>query len=233
MNKSFHRIVAILGIPVLLILLSVSCKKEKAPILPSTVTDADGNVYNTVMIGSQGWMKENLKVTHYNDGTEIPLITDNTEWASLTTGSYSSYGNSASMASTYGLLYNGFSVQTGKLCPAGWRVPDNDDWEELRVFLGGQAYAGSKMKQEGTSLWTSPNTGATNSSGFTGLPGGFRGPTGLFYQEGDVAIWWSLSTENDREFYWIVTYSNEGLSSSPAVPETNGMSIRCIWDNQP
>lgn len=211
--------------------LASGCRKTDEPEIPSTVTDADGNVYSVVIIGQQGWMKENLKVTHYRDGAEIPNITGTTEWASLTTPAWAEYNNSASMGTTYGKLYNGFAVETGKLCPAGWRVPTDDDWTELMDFLGGRSVAGGKMRQAGTTLWKTPNEGATNSSEFTALPSGFRGPTGLYYQISEVALWWSSSSEADKLPYWILAYSNTQFFRNFPVTKVNGLTIRCIWDD--
>ena len=205
------------------------CRKAEDPEIPLKVTDVDGNVNDVVIIGKQGWMKENLKVTHYSDGSVIPNVTGTTEWASLTSGAWSEYNNSASTGTTYGKLYNGFAVETGKLCPAGWRVPTDDDWTELMDFLGGQSIAGGQLKQAGTSLWKTPNEGATNSSGFTALPAGFRGPTGLFYQNAEVAIWWSSSSEANKLPYWITVFSNPFLARNFPVTKVNGMTIRCIW----
>lgn len=212
-----------------IVVLVSGCRKAEDPEIPLKVTDVDGNVYDVVIIGKQGWMKENLKVTHYSDGSEIPNVTGTSEWASLTSGAWSEYNNSASTGTTYGKLYNGFAVETGKLCPTGWRVPTDDDWTELMDFLGGQSVAGGQMKQAGTSLWKTPNEGATNSSGFTALPAGFRGPTGLFYQNAEVAIWWSSSSEADKLPYWITVFSNAYMARNFPVTKVNGMAIRCIW----
>lgn len=212
-------------------LLVSGCKKTGDPEIPSTVTDVDGNVYNVVIIGDQGWMKENLKVTHYRDGAEIPNITGTTEWASLTTGAWAEYNNSASIGTTYGKFYNGFAVETGELCPVGWRVPTDEDWTELMDFLGGRSVAGGKIKQTGTTLWKDPNEGVTNSSGFTALPAGFRGPTDPFYQISEVALWWSSSSENNKLPYWIVAYTNNELIRNFPVPKVNGLTVRCIWDD--
>ena len=212
-----------------IVVLVSGCRKAEEPEIPLKVTDVDGNVNDVVIIGKQGWMKENLKVTHYSDGSEIPNVTGTSEWASLTSGAWSEYNNSASTGTTYGKLYNGFAVETGKLCPTGWRVPTDDDWTELMNFLGGQSVAGGQIKQEGTSLWKTPNEGATNSSGFTALPAGFRGPTGLFYQNAEVAIWWSSSSEADKLPYWITVFSNAYMARNFPVTKVNGMTIRCIW----
>ncbi len=211
-------------------LVYTGCKKSGDPEIPSTVTDVDGNTYNVIVIGKQGWMKENLRVEHFNDGAVIPNITGATEWAALTSGAWCDYNNSTSNGTAYGKLYNGFAVETGKLCPEGWRVPTSGDWTELRDFLGGRNVAGGKIRQVGTSLWKAPNEGATNSSEFTALPGGFRGPNGLYYMMSEIAMWWSSSTSADKLPYWITSYTNLELVENNPVPKTNGIAVRCIWE---
>lgn len=140
-----------------------------------TVTDVDGNVYQTIGIGSQFWIAENLKTTKYNDGTSIPLVTDNRDWSLLFTPAYCWYNNDEiNNKITYGALYNWYTLNTGKLCPSGWHVPNNTEWAVLASYLGGPEVAGGKMKVPGTDYWNSPNTGATNSSGFSAFPGGLH-----------------------------------------------------------
>ena len=146
------------------------------------VTDYDGNVYDTVIIGSLTWLKQNLKVTHYNNGVTIPNVTGNVEWASLTTGGRCYYDNdSVANDSVYGVLYNWYAVSDpGQICPSGWHVSTNAEWNTTEAYLGGTGIAGGKMKEAGTAHWLSPNTGATNSSGFTDLPGNMRDPAQNF-----------------------------------------------------
>ncbi|SVD09065.1 uncharacterized protein METZ01_LOCUS361919, partial [marine metagenome] len=144
------------------------------------VTDIDGNVYGTVQIGDQLWMAENLKVTHYSNGDEIPTGYSNSEWANLSTGAYAVYGDNESNADTYGYLYNWYAVETGNLAPEGWHVATDAEWTALSDYLGGSSVAGGKMKEctpgscPESEYWNSPNTGATNESGFTALPSGSR-----------------------------------------------------------
>ena len=146
-----------------------------------TVTDFDGNVYYTVTIGSQVWLAGNLKTVKYNDGTDIPLVTDKTAWGALTTPGYCWLNNDkATNKDTYGALYNYYVVDPaangGKnVCPTGWKVPTNDEWTALTTYLNGEAAAGGKLKEAGTAHWQTPNTGATNETGFTALPAGGRG----------------------------------------------------------
>ena len=196
-----------------------------------TVTDIDGNVYNTVTIGTQIWMVENLKVTKYNNGTAIPLITDGAAWTSLTTPGYCWYNNDyTTYGSVYGALYNWHTVNTGNLCPIGWHVPTDAEWTTLTDYLGGLSIAGGKLKETGTSHWAIPNTGATNESGFTALPGGWRGYDGSFHDITYTGYWWS-STQNgssawERELY----QGNATVSRNGSNSKFVGFSVRCIKD---
>jgi uncharacterized protein (TIGR02145 family) len=199
----------------------------------SIVTDIDGNIYNTVQIGTQTWMVENLKTTRYNDGTIIPNVIGNGEWIALTSGAYCFYNNDISNNNIYGKLYNGYAVNTGKLAPTGWHVPTEDEIRSLKTILGGNV-AGATMKST-SSLWAFPNEGATNSSGFTGLPGGVRSTNGggTFSNINFDAYFWTSSnidvqsTSNNWLFKLSKynTYMNIDLFNI-----TNGMSVRCIKD---
>jgi len=198
-----------------------------------TVTDIDANVYHTVSIGTQVWMKENLKVTKYRDGTAIPLVTDLTAWNNLLTPAYCWYNNNeATYKATYGALYNWFTVNTGKLCPTGWHVSTDAEWTTLTTYLGGESVAGGKLKETGTTHWWDPNTGATNSSGFTALPGGLRDGWGFFYN-GNYGFWWSPSPSDlDTD---CCGYSREVKHDFSDVgkdgaSKQNGLSVRCLKD---
>jgi len=138
-----------------------------------TVTDIDGNLYNTVVIGTQTWMVENLKVTKFNDGTDIPNVTDETTWNNLNTPAFCWYENDVTYKNPYGALYNWYSVNNSKLCPTGWHVATKAEWDALISYLGGVYQAYVKLKEAGSSHWLGTNTG-TNSYGFTALPGGYR-----------------------------------------------------------
>ena len=148
------------------------------------ISDIDGNEYETVKIGSQWWMAENLKTTRCNDGTLIPLVSNDSSWQNLLTPGYCWYNNdSIAYADPYGALYNYYSVadtNSSNICPIDWHVPSSAEWTTLTGFLGGTFVAGGKMKETGTAHWANPNTGATNESGFTGLPGGIRVTTGSY-----------------------------------------------------
>ena len=194
-----------------------------------TVTDADGNSYCTVKIGSQVWMTENLRTTKYNDGTDIPLITNDTEWSNLDTSGYCWYLNdSAAYSQTYGALYNWYTVNTNKLCPDDWHVPTDEEWSELTNYLGG--LAGGRLKETGTVHWNEPNTDAINDSKFTALPGGMRDAMGTFSRIGTTAFWWS-STEYPTWDAWTRSILNyENVVDRQVSTKENGYSVRCIMD---
>ncbi len=195
------------------------------------VKDADGNNYEIVTIDAQTWMAENLKTTKYNDGTAIPLVNDNNDWGNLTTPGYCWYNNdAATYEASYGALYNWHTVNTGKLCPTGWHVPTDAEWTTLTTFLGGGSVAGGKLKEAGTAHWITPNTGATNETGFTALPGGYRGNDGAFYYNGTSGGWWS-ATENIAKFAWyrFIHYNLVGVNVGRCEEEL-GFSVRCLRD---
>ncbi len=159
------------------------------------VTDIGGNFYPTIKLGQQEWMAENLCTDKYNDSTSIPQITSNVDWSTLTVGAWSLYDNDPSNESIYGKLYNWYAVKTSKLCPIGWHVPDEADWDNLMDYLGGEATAGGKMKEVGNAHWLAPNTGATNASDITALPHGFRFASGQFFSLGKGASFWSYTED--------------------------------------
>jgi uncharacterized protein (TIGR02145 family) len=177
--KSKHKpsLITLWVAAVILIILAGCSKGEDSEI----VKDIDGNVYTAITIGTQIWMGENLKTTRYNDKTEIPNVVSNVLWQELTSGAYSWYDHDESTyKKAYGGLYNWYAANSGKLCPVGWRLPTPEDWTTLSDFLGGDEIAGGKLKETGTTHWSSPNTGATNETGFTGLPTGLRESDGTF-----------------------------------------------------
>jgi uncharacterized protein (TIGR02145 family) len=203
----------------------------------SSVSDIEGNSYKTIRIGTQVWMAENLKTTRYNDGAPIPNVTGETEWQKLKSGGYCWYNNDAStFKETYGALYNWYAVtDSRKICPAGWHVPTFEDWKTLATYLGGEGVAGGKMKETGTEHWSGPNTGATNESGFTGLPVGAR----YFYLKtrfadlGDSGSWWSATSTDPRTdyavFFAIESSSPVGYASDDwQALKSGGMPVRCL-----
>lgn len=195
-----------------------------------TLTDIDGNVYNTVTIGTQCWMVENLKTTRYNDGTTISNVTDNTAWGILTTGAWCYYNNDVTNNTTYGKLYNWYAVNTAKLAPTGWHIPTLDEWGTLINYLGGESVAGGKMKAISI-LWDGSNSGATNISGFTGLPAGFRQYHGSYYEEGYTGNHWSSSNDPNSNGAWFITLFYNTYETWDYIGSKNkGLSVRCVKD---
>lgn len=210
-----------------------SCKKDEPNNnTPGSITDKDGNVYTSVTIGTQVWMVENLKTTKQDDNTNIPLVTDNTAWANLTTPGYCWYNNDASTyKASYGAMYNWYALSTGKLCPTGWHIPSDAEWTTLTTFLGGENTAGGKLKETGTTHWSGPNTGATNETGFTALPGGLRGySNGIFISIGQYGYWWSSSLDFGNQFFVRNLFYNSVLVWKSANDKQSGLSVRCLKD---
>jgi uncharacterized protein (TIGR02145 family) len=195
-----------------------------------------------VTIGTQTWTTKNLDVATYSDGTLIPQVTDPTAWAALTTGAWCYYNNTTANGTTYGKLYNWYAVAgihdtdpntpNKKLAPTGYHVPTDAEWTTLTTFLEGEAVAGGKMKATGISLWSGPNTGATNSSGFTGLPGGARNNFGTFYLVGYDGYWWSSSEFNTNTTYaWYRSlFHTSGNAYRTGSYKKDGFSVRCLRD---
>jgi uncharacterized protein (TIGR02145 family) len=231
---------------VAVMVLAIGCGDDKGtepePTTSGTVTDIDGNVYQTIKIGDQWWMMENLKVTHYRNGDPIPHVTNNSTWSGLTTGAYCEYNNDVNNVATYGRLYNWYAVADPRnIAPEGWRVPSDEEWKQLEMYLGmSQAQAdstggrgtdeGGKLKDTGTAHWTSPNTGATNETGFTALPGGYRHDYGTFYDLGYYAYFWS-STEfsSFSAWYRYLHYYDSRVRRLYLIKQV-GFSVRCVRD---
>lgn len=212
----------------MILLFANGCKKEEEP---EIVIDIDGNQYHVITIGTQDWLVENLKVTHYRNGDGIDPVTDNAAWEALTTGAYSNYANDASSNTTYGRLYNFHAVADGRnIAPTGWHVATQDEWEILIAHLGGSFTAGGKLKETGTTHWLTPNTDATNSSGFTALPGGFRNYGGGYE---DVKInggWWTSTVQNTEDAWtYYLNYQTADIYTY-LDPKRTGRSVRCIRD---
>ncbi|HEX2935913.1 MAG TPA: fibrobacter succinogenes major paralogous domain-containing protein, partial [Bacteroidales bacterium] len=191
--------------------------------------DIDGNLYHAIKIGTQFWMLENLKVTHYQNGDEIPTIaiTDGATWKGLSTGALSHCQNEV-----YGYLYNWYAVaDSRKISPSGWHVPTQTEWTTLINFLGGLANAGGKMKATGTSLWLSPNAGATNESGFTALPAGARANyDGLLNNGTYNSFFWSVTEYDTQSAYHLTLFHTNGESTFDFMTKRYGFSVRCIKD---
>ncbi|MBC8345375.1 MAG: fibronectin type III domain-containing protein [Candidatus Marinimicrobia bacterium] len=204
-----------------------------------TVTDIDGNDYKTVKIGGQAWMAENLKVTKYRDGSAIPKVHSNSDWSNLTTGAYAVYNDDDGNANTYGYLYNWYAITDNRIiAPTGWHVPTDDEWTTLIGFLGNDP--GGKLKETGTAHWNSPNTGATNESGFTAIPGGSRASSiysssgGYFSSVGSQGLYWSStkcsSCNNNRDALSLILLHDRANALRYSGSMSGGKSVRLIRD---
>jgi uncharacterized protein (TIGR02145 family) len=202
----------------------------------SSMTDQEGNVYKTIVIGTQEWMAENLNTSIYRNGDSILTSLDNSAWQATTSGAWAYYDNDASYACPYGKFYNWYAcVDARQLCPVGWHVPTDAEWTVLTSYLGGEGVSGGKMKTLGTiesatGLWHSPNIGVTNSSGFSGAPSGKRNYQGYFEHVGKYGIWWS-SSENGTGFAWGrgLNYFDDDADRSNLFC-LEGFSVRCLRD---
>jgi uncharacterized protein (TIGR02145 family) len=209
----------------------VACTEKEQ--IEKTVTDVDGYIYNTVVIGDQVWLTENLKTTRLNNGADIQYEPDSIKWVKLTSLAYCWYRNDGVYnKDIYGALYNWYTVETGKLCPSGWHVPSKKEWQTLANFLGGNSVAGGKIRVKGLSYWKSPNDGGSNSTGFSAMPAGYRqGDIGNFLYLGEKTFWWSCSEDNDitATFYSTDTFTPL-LDYNPYLDKRSGISVRCLRD---
>jgi uncharacterized protein (TIGR02145 family) len=222
----------------------------------SSITDYDGNIYPAVTIGDQTWMAENLRVTHFADGTPIPFIEEATEWPTTSEDSvkaYCWYENNSLNSVTYGALYTWSAAMNGEessdinpsgiqgVCPAGWHLPSDAEWKQLEVFLGmdiGQANGtewrgtveGGKLKAEGTTHWDSPNFGATNESGFSALPGGARLLDGIFNGLGSNAFFHTSAENESLNFWGRGLFSGNAQVRRASFYKCAGSSVRCVKD---
>jgi uncharacterized protein (TIGR02145 family) len=204
------------------------------------IIDGSGNIYQSVTIGTQTWLTTNLTTTKYNDGTAIPNVAGSATWKALLSGVYCDYSNAVLNSATYGKLYNYYAVDKNtatkvasnggrNICPIGWHVPSDAEWTTLVNYLGGESEAHGKLKETGTVHWKTPNTGATNSSGFTALPGGAR-EGGVYFGIGLGGYWWSY-TEANTFFVWSRCLTSNNLwVSNNSLDKNFGMSVRCLKD---
>lgn len=205
--------------------------------LNDTVVDIDGNVYHSVKIGTQTWFVENLKVKHFNNGVILKYqhkIEDILSGDTSSFGTYSVYDNDSINIERYGLLYNWYALNDSqKLCPNGWHVPKDEEWQTLELFLG--INAGGKLKDTSSIFWETPNSGATNGVGFKALGCGYRdGGGGIYSGVGKVCYFWSSSENNlhDLDGTWVreLEYNNSNIGKYN-YSKSFGFSVRCIKDN--
>ena len=198
-----------------------------------TMNDQQGNEYKTIVIGAQEWMAENLKTTIYRNGNVIDNLTDDSQWFGLTTGAWASYNNDNQYDCPYGKVYNWFAVADPRyLCPTGWHVPTDGEWTTLYDYLGGlgSEFAGGKMKTTGSQYWNSPNQYATNESGFSGLPGGYRDYYGDFSNVGYGGSWWSSSESGTLNAWKRLLSFDFGSAFKGTYDKRSGLSVRCLRD---
>ncbi|MCH8547088.1 MAG: fibrobacter succinogenes major paralogous domain-containing protein, partial [Cryomorphaceae bacterium] len=194
--------------------------------------DIDNNKYPTVFINGQEWMAEGLRTTKYNDGTSILLIENLHDWLQDSIGVYAHYDNISARSVRAGAFYNWQAVNSGKLCPQGWRVPTAQDFSALSDYLGGNAVAGGALKRNNTSMWNAPNRDATNETGFSAVGGGivYHEIIGNFGSRGVISVMWS-STEHDADrAYYRLLHFNDGHFVSKRGKKTHGMCVRCVRD---
>ena len=196
----------------------------------TTISDIEGNTYNTINIGNQIWMTSNLSTSRFRNGVYIPYILNSTQWATTKSPALSFYNHDNNFESNYGKQYNWYAVADPQgLCPVGWHIPTNSDWTVLSDNLGGLNLAGGRMKNAGTTFWIFPSNG-TNASGFNGLPGGFRNVDGTFGILLHNAYWWSATDENEQNaFSRSIVYTDNVLSVNSSL-KNQGFSIRCLKD---
>ena len=235
-NMQKIKFIVILGSLFIISSCEKNCEKDKTWLNTDLdykcVKDRGGNKYATIKIGDQTWMAENLRTNVYSNGDPIPNVTDGTLWGNLTTGAWAHNNNDTQYESPYGKIYNWYAVADPRnVCPSGWHVPTDAEWTVLTDYLGDESVAGGKMKSIDTQYWTSPNTSATNESGFSGLPGGDRVDSyGKFYDVGGYGFWWSSTEENNYDAWCRYLYYTNDNTHRPSRRKQDGFSVRCIQD---
>lgn len=201
-----------------------------------SATDIDGNSYPTVQLGERCWFTSNLKTTHYANGENIPNEVNASSWTALNSGAWAYYNNNSANNGTYGKLYNFFAVVDPRgLCPSGFHAATDADWTSLTTLLGGESVAGGKLKSTGTSLWFSPNSGATNEVGFNAYPGGVYYLDGtnpaFFANQGFGGYFWSSTIGGQPNTGWRRRLAYEVTEvNRENYDQRNGMSVRCVLD---
>ncbi len=223
-----------------LVLVGVGCSSMRCC---ETVKDIDGNVYKTVRIGDQVWMKENLRTTRYQDGTPIAYVSDATEWRHTDQPAYAWPEQDQSTEKIYGALYNWHTVSRPELCPPGWRVPTDEDFKQLELYLGMTSAEtegsgtrgtdqGGKLKKSGLDLWDEPNKGATNETGFSAVPAGRRWCNGIFQSTGiGVTFWTTTESSLTSAVYRHLNRKSAGVGRNPEGDKKFGYSVRFVRDD--
>ena len=197
--------------------------------ITGTVTDIDDNVYKTMGFGNKIWMTENLKVSKYNDGSHLPRIDVQSTWLDLDNGAWCMYNNLFANNDNFGKLYNHFAVASEKLCPIGWYIPTKEDWEDLIEELGGKENAATIMKDIDSGFWNSIGLNASNSSGFSARPSGFRAPAnGIYAQIYNQTSWWA----SEPGLMYSMSYNTNSVGSQ-FFPQIAGIGVRCVKPNLP
>ncbi len=228
LKTPFISLLVVLGFS--LILFNCCKKSDEAS---TSAVDKDGNVYKAITIGTQVWLAENLKTTKYLNG-EVIGTTDpaSKDFSSESTPKYQwAYMGNESNVSDYGRLYTWYTVTDSRgICPAGWHVPSKAELMTLTTFLGGDSIDGKKLKESGTTHWNSPNTGATNETGFKALPGGYHGYGGSFEFQGYAGYWWSGTEADVNNAWYRGLYYNGGYEHNLSNSKKVGFSVRCLKD---
>jgi uncharacterized protein (TIGR02145 family) len=200
-------------------------------IAPITTTTTTTEAIPSILIGDQTWILRNLEVVTYANGDPIPEVQGATAWKALTTGAWCYYNNDPANGPIYGKIYNWYAVNDPRgLAPLGQHVPTDTEWTTLTTFLGGLTVAGGKLKEVGTTNWNAPNTDATNISGFTALPGGYRYNIGPFSNIGYIGYWWTSSEYDTPNARYQYLASNTGTAFSFSSNKKLGFSVRCLID---
>lgn len=233
---------------ILILCFSLSCEKNHDPTVAPNISvsngpninDIVGNSYKTVIVGGQQWMAENLRTTKYNDGTPIPIVKDNIQWANNKVNNtklpmMTWYDNDSAKysANKFGAVYNYYAINlttngNKNVCPTGWHMPSDDEWTILANYLGGHSIAGGRMKEAGTANWISPNIGATNDAMFSVLPGGFRNYDGKFVSKGVYIEYWSTTEKSDSEAWDTECDTGTDDLGRDEADKRNGFYCRCI-----
>jgi uncharacterized protein (TIGR02145 family) len=226
MSKKYFLTLLLFGISI------VVSAQIMLPAFHGSISKPSNAQTSNVQIGSQIWTTKNLEVTTYRNGDPIPQVTNPTAWAGLTTGAWCYYNNDPANGAIYGKLYNWYAVNDSRgLAPVGWHVPTDTEWTTIGTSLGGNSVAGGKMKITGTAYWASPNTGATNETGFAGLPGGFRNSDGSFYNILTDGYFWSATSSGSSDaLFRYLNSANALLNTYSSLPQKLGFTVRCIKD---